>query len=55
MPGCSDRPAAPIDAALVRRLIEKQFPHWAGLPVRAVEPGGWDNRSFRLGGDMAGE
>ena len=52
MPGCSDRPAAPIDAALARRLIEKQFPRWAGLPIHAVEPGGWDNRSFRLGSDM---
>jgi len=42
----------PIDAALVRRLIAAQFPHWAGLPVEPVEPGGWDNRTFRLGDDM---
>lgn len=37
-----------IDAALVRRLVGEQFPHWAHLPVTEV-PGGWDNRTFRLG------
>jgi aminoglycoside phosphotransferase (APT) family kinase protein len=41
-----------IDAALVRRLVDDQFPQWAGLPIRPVEPGGWDNRTFRLGPDM---
>ena len=41
-----------IDLHLVRRLIAAQFPHWAALPLREVEPGGWDNRSFRLGEDM---
>jgi aminoglycoside phosphotransferase (APT) family kinase protein len=38
-----------IDADLVRRLVATQFPEWADLPVRAIEPGGWDNRTFRLG------
>lgn len=38
-----------IDAALVRRLIAAQFPAWADLPVEMVSPGGWDNRTFRLG------
>lgn len=38
-----------IDAALVRRLIAAQFPAWADLPVEPVIPGGWDNRTFRLG------
>lgn len=42
-----------IDAALVRRLIETQFPQWAHLPVRKVEPGGWDNRTFLLGDEMS--
>jgi len=42
-----------IDAALVRRLIAAQFPHFAHLDVRPVVPGGWDNRTFRLGGDLA--
>ena len=41
-----------IDAALVRRLISLQFPRWADLPVRPVEAGGWDNRTFRLGPRM---
>ena len=42
-----------IDAGLVARLIAEQFPHWSHLPVRPIEPGGWDNRSFRLGEDMS--
>ncbi len=41
-----------IDSALVRRLIASQFPHWANLTVRPVDPGGWDNSTFRLGDDM---
>ena len=43
---------AGIDAALVRRLIAAQFPQWADLPVTPVEVDGWDNRTYRLGGDM---
>ncbi|CAN7457060.1 aminoglycoside phosphotransferase family protein [Mesorhizobium amorphae] len=42
-----------IDSGLVRRLIAAQFPHWADLPVEPVEPGGWDNRTFRLGDNMS--
>jgi aminoglycoside phosphotransferase (APT) family kinase protein len=38
-----------IDAALARRLIEAQFPHWAALPIERVADDGWDNRTFRLG------
>ncbi|WP_299321525.1 aminoglycoside phosphotransferase family protein [Parasphingopyxis sp.] len=41
-----------IDAGLVRRLIAAQFPQWADLAVTPILPGGWDNRSFRLGDDM---
>ncbi|MCZ2827936.1 aminoglycoside phosphotransferase family protein [Modestobacter sp. VKM Ac-2986] len=41
-----------LDEALVRRLIAAQFPRWDDLPVARVEPGGWDNRTFRLGPDM---
>lgn len=41
-----------IDAALVRRLVERQFPGWASLPVEPVRPGGWDNRTLRLGEAM---
>jgi aminoglycoside phosphotransferase (APT) family kinase protein len=41
-----------MDGELVRRLIAAQFPQWAGLPVRPLPVGGWDNRSFRLGDTM---
>jgi len=42
-----------IDRSLVTRLVAAQFPQWAGLPIRPVEPDGWDNRTFRLGEDKA--
>jgi aminoglycoside phosphotransferase (APT) family kinase protein len=42
-----------IDAKLVRRLVAGQFPQWADLAVTAVEPGGWDNRTFRLGDELS--
>jgi aminoglycoside phosphotransferase (APT) family kinase protein len=42
-----------ITSELVSRLVGAQFPRWAGLPVRRVEPGGWDNITFRLGPDMS--
>jgi aminoglycoside phosphotransferase (APT) family kinase protein len=38
-----------IDTNLVRRLIAWQFPEWNDLAVIPVLPGGWDNRTFRLG------
>src|SRR5580704_17728624 len=40
---------ADITAELVSRLVAAQFPQWAGLAVRPVEPGGWDNVTFCLG------
>ena len=46
-----DRPH--LEVSLVRRLVAAQFPEWAGLPVKPVEFGGWDNRTFRLGEDMS--
>ena len=42
----------PLDAALVAALVAEQFPAWRGRPVRPILPGGWDNRSFRLGDDL---
>ena len=42
-----------IDVSLVGRLIAAQFPQWADFPIRPVEFGGWDNRTFRLGEDMS--
>lgn len=41
-----------IDEALVRELLSSQFPQWAHLRVAQVRPGGWDNRTFRLGDDL---
>ena len=37
-----------IDEALVRRLLGEQFPEWAQLPLRGVEPSGTVNAIFRL-------
>lgn len=44
---------APTDAALVRRLLAAQFPHWAGLPIEPVRSDGTDNAMYRLGQDLA--
>ncbi|TKS99253.1 aminoglycoside phosphotransferase family protein [Streptomyces lasalocidi] len=40
-----------LDAALVRRLVAAQFPHWASLPVTRVTSSGTENAMFRLGDD----
>lgn len=36
----------------MQNLISEQFPQWAYLPIRPVELGGWDNRTFHLGSEM---
>lgn len=46
-------PKIDIDTALVRRLVDAQFPEWRHLPVKPVAFGGWDNRTFHLGDTMA--
>ncbi|OBQ82054.1 aminoglycoside phosphotransferase family protein [Mesorhizobium sp. WSM3873] len=46
-------PKMDIDTALVRRLVDAQFPEWRHLPVKPVAFGGWDNRTFHLGDAMA--
>jgi len=38
---------------LVRALVAEQFPHWADLSVTPVARQGHDNRTFRLGDDLA--
>ena len=38
-----------IDEPLVRRLLGEQFPEWADLPLRRIEPSGTVNAIFRLG------
>lgn len=42
-----------IDVTLVTNLIAAQFPQWSDLPITPVEPGGVDNRTFRLGQELA--
>ena len=42
-----------INVELVRRLIDSQFPQWSHLDIRPVEKSGHDNRTFRLGSEMA--
>jgi aminoglycoside phosphotransferase (APT) family kinase protein len=42
-----------IDEPLVRRLLAGQFPRWADLPLRRVEPAGTVNAIFRLGDELA--
>jgi aminoglycoside phosphotransferase (APT) family kinase protein len=43
----------PIDAAVVRDLIDVQFPRWRGLPIRRVTSSGTVNAIFRLGDRLA--
>jgi aminoglycoside phosphotransferase (APT) family kinase protein len=38
---------------LVRRLLAEQFPEWAGLPLRRIEPGGTVHAIFRLGDELS--
>ncbi|TDD53778.1 aminoglycoside phosphotransferase family protein [Nonomuraea terrae] len=42
-----------ITAALVRRLVDTQFPQWAGLPLRLVDPAGSDHVIYRLGDELS--
>jgi aminoglycoside phosphotransferase (APT) family kinase protein len=40
------------DEHLVRRLLDAQFPDWAGLPITRVASAGTDNALYRLGDDL---
>ncbi|MER5757994.1 aminoglycoside phosphotransferase family protein [Streptomyces sp. NPDC002082] len=42
-----------IDAALVRRLVDAQFPQWAGLPLKLLDPAGSDHVIYRLGRELS--
>jgi aminoglycoside phosphotransferase (APT) family kinase protein len=42
-----------IGGELVRSLLEEQFPEWAELPLRRIEPSGTDNAIFRLGNELS--
>lgn len=41
-----------VPLALVRRLVDQQFPQWAGEPLAEVAEHGTDHRLFRLGDDL---
>ncbi|MGC2999993.1 aminoglycoside phosphotransferase family protein [Streptomyces sp. G35A] len=45
------RPA--IDAELVRRLVDAQFPQWAQLPLKPLGPAGSDHVIHRLGEELS--
>jgi aminoglycoside phosphotransferase (APT) family kinase protein len=47
-----DDPDVEITADVVAALVGEQFPPWRDRPVTAVVPGGWDNRTFRLGDEL---
>jgi aminoglycoside phosphotransferase (APT) family kinase protein len=42
-----------IEEDLARRLVDEQFPQWAGLPLSRIEPSGTDNAIFRLGAELS--
>jgi aminoglycoside phosphotransferase (APT) family kinase protein len=42
-----------ITAEVAARLVADQFPQWAGLPVVPAGLNGWDNTTFRLGGELS--
>jgi aminoglycoside phosphotransferase (APT) family kinase protein len=42
-----------VSEELVQRLLAVQFPQYALLRVSKVEPGGNDNRTFRIGDDLS--
>ncbi|MBH5333648.1 aminoglycoside phosphotransferase family protein [Streptomyces pactum] len=42
-----------IDEALARRLVDTQFPRWAGLPLKLLDPAGSDHVIYRLGEELS--
>ncbi len=42
-----------IDTALARRLVDAQFPQWAGLPLKLLDPAGSDHVIYRLGEELS--
>jgi aminoglycoside phosphotransferase (APT) family kinase protein len=51
-PSTNDNCPVEITTTLVAALVANQFPDWSRRAVKMVEPGGWDNRTFRLGDDL---
>ncbi|MFJ4470357.1 aminoglycoside phosphotransferase family protein [Streptomyces sp. NPDC089424] len=46
-------PRPHIDEVLVRRLVDAQFPQWAGLPLELLDPAGSDHVIYRLGEELS--
>ncbi|GAA2284435.1 aminoglycoside phosphotransferase family protein [Nonomuraea roseoviolacea subsp. roseoviolacea] len=42
-----------ISDELARRLVDEQFPQWAGLPLKLVDPAGSDHVIYRLGEELS--
>ncbi|MGN9787151.1 aminoglycoside phosphotransferase family protein [Nonomuraea sp. ZG12] len=42
-----------INAPLVRRLVDTQFPQWAALPLKLLDPAGSDHVIYRLGEELS--
>ncbi|MFE7114758.1 aminoglycoside phosphotransferase family protein [Streptomyces sp. NPDC057654] len=42
-----------IDAALVRSLVDTQFPQWAGTSLELFDPAGSDHVIYRLGAELS--
>ncbi|MFG2541622.1 aminoglycoside phosphotransferase family protein [Streptomyces sp. NPDC048594] len=42
-----------IGEALVRRLVDSQFPQWAGLALKLLDPAGSDHVIYRLGEELS--
>ncbi|TDD02306.1 aminoglycoside phosphotransferase family protein [Nonomuraea deserti] len=42
-----------ITAALARRLVDTQFPQWAELPLKLLDPAGSDHVIYRLGEQLS--
>ncbi|WP_199548908.1 aminoglycoside phosphotransferase family protein [Streptomyces sp. N35] len=51
MAGTDIRPE--ITTALVRRLVDTQFPQWSGLPLTLLDPAGSDHVIHRLGDELS--
>lgn len=41
-----------ISLSLVQKLVRRQFPEWAHLPLKSVSSAGTDNALYRLGDDL---
>lgn len=51
-PGKMHADEVETDVPMLRRLLVRQFPHWADLPLEPIASAGTDNALYRLGADM---